>query len=131
MEKDFESEESDGQEMGDLCLESCAKCGEIMEIEGIEEHTRKCVAKNSSIDTEKVDHQEQLPALLYANGLQKITHISKFLTATDGMAYANREEFGKYVNVLSKKELPFDDRGLWCSCICKTRCRSRIKTLTP
>lgn len=72
-----------------------------MDIKVIEEHTRKCVGRNSSIETEKVDHQEQLPAVLNANGLKKmLTHRSKFLTATDEMAYANREEFGNFVTVL-------------------------------
>lgn len=32
VEKDLESEESDRQEMDELCLESCAKCGEIMDM---------------------------------------------------------------------------------------------------
>ncbi len=45
VEKDLESEESDGQEMDELCFESCAKFCEIMDIEEIEEHTRKCVGK--------------------------------------------------------------------------------------
>ena len=73
VEKDLESEESDGQEMDELYLESCAKCGEIsMNIEVIEEHTRKCVDKNSIIETEKVDHKQQLSAFFNANGLQKM-----------------------------------------------------------
>ncbi len=45
VEKDLESEESDGQEMDELCFESCAKFCEIMDIEEIEENTRKCVGK--------------------------------------------------------------------------------------
>jgi hypothetical protein len=72
VEKDLESEESDGQEMDELCFESCAKFGEIMDIEVIEEHTRKCVDKNSIIETEKVDHKQQLSAFFNANGLQKM-----------------------------------------------------------
>jgi hypothetical protein len=80
VEKDLESEESDGQEMDELCFESCAKFCEIMDIEEIEEHTRKCVGKNSIIETEKVDHKQQLPAVLNANGLKKIlTHRLNFL----------------------------------------------------
>jgi hypothetical protein len=97
VEKDLESEESDGQEMDELYLESCAKCGEIsMNIEVIEEHTRKFVGKHSNIETEKVNHQEQLPAVLNANGLKKmLTHRSKFFTAIDEMTFANRKEFGE------------------------------------
>lgn len=44
---------------------------------------------------------EQLPAVLNENGLQKMmTHRSKFVTATDEMAYADREQFGNFVTVL-------------------------------
>ncbi len=45
VEKDLESEESDGQEMDEFSFESCAKFCEIIDIEEIEEHTRKCVGK--------------------------------------------------------------------------------------
>ena len=42
----------------------------------IEGHTRKCVGKDSTVDIEKDASQqpepEQLPAVLNANGLQKI-----------------------------------------------------------
>jgi hypothetical protein len=93
------------REMGGACVESCAKCGEVMAIEVIEGHTRKCVGKDSTVDIEKDASQqpdpEQLPAVLNANGLQKmITHRSKFVTATDEMAYADREQFGNFVTVL-------------------------------
>ncbi|EFX81251.1 hypothetical protein DAPPUDRAFT_102677 [Daphnia pulex] len=44
--------------MDELCFESCAKFGEIMDIEVIEEHTRKCVGKNSIIETEKIQREK-------------------------------------------------------------------------
>ena len=72
----LESDEMDEQEMDGACVESCAKCGEVMAIEVIEGHTKKCVGKDPTVDTEKdASHQpdpEQLPAVLNANGLQKI-----------------------------------------------------------
>lgn len=66
--------------MDELCFESCAKFGEIMDIKVIEEHTRKYVGKNSIIETEKFDHKQQLPAVLNANVLKKmLTHRFNFL----------------------------------------------------
>jgi hypothetical protein len=105
IEMHLESDEMDEQEMDGACLECCAKCGEFMAIEVIEGHARKCVGKNSTVDIEKDASQqpdpEQLPAVLNANGIQKmITHRSKFVTATDEMAYADREQCGNFVTVL-------------------------------